>query len=78
MTMAIGEHISNLILTNLEIWHRDYDIRKGKDIPPQQKAKTFLESRIFNARRTTIRYEIDNILGEAVQDFKVNYYKGDK
>ena len=77
--MTIGEIIDKLIKENLKIWHNDYDIRRGKAVDNEEKALTFLRSRVHNANRAEIKYELDKATGsECVQDLKVNYYKGDK
>ena len=76
--MTVGEEIDELIKTNLEIWHRDYPIRRGDPMDPEEKAVIFLESRVLNAKRAEQKYKIDKETGEATQDFKVNYFKGEK
>jgi hypothetical protein len=78
--MLIGELIEDLILSNIKIWHTATQLkdssgklRKDTGMTAQEKVKIHTKTRVENARRSRLRFEIDKFFGEAVQDTKLNY-----
>ena len=82
--MSIGNKISNLILTNLEIWHsatriKDSDGNIRHDhLAPKELVEVHHNTRIHNANRSRIRYSIDIAIdSDALNEIKIDYLSGE-
>jgi hypothetical protein len=73
---TIGETISDIILTNIKVWHEDTKLRNNKEMTAKEKVGYGMRGRVMNKIRSDLKYEINKYFKDnAFDDRKVNYTK---
>ncbi|GAF82093.1 unnamed protein product [marine sediment metagenome] len=81
MSKTLGQLIDEMISCNIKIWHTATQLKdiNGKlidnGLSTKEKVEIHTKTRLENAKRSSIRYEIDKIADSenAVMDIKINY-----
>lgn len=81
----IGKLVEDLVICNLEIWHnatrlKDFagKLRKDSKLSPREQIAIHTQTRVHNAKRSKLRYEIDRILDtDVVNETKIDYLTED-
>lgn len=73
----IGNNIDQLVKTNIQIWHNAIKIKSNgkprKAHPTADRVKIFYKIRELNAKRSQLRWKIDNKIGIGTNENKINY-----
>jgi len=78
----LGELINEMIYCNIKIWHTATQLKdfSGKlltdnGLSTKDKVAIHTKTRVENAKRSELRYQIDNLIDSenAVMDTKLNY-----
>ena len=71
----LEEFIARMYTINGKIWDTEGDIRKGTDLPLEEKGRLALQVRDLNCIRNSIKAEIVDKFSEGFKEIKVNYKK---
>jgi len=81
MKEKLGKLVDEIISCNIRIWHTATQLKdlsgklRDNGLSVEDKVKIHTKTRVENAKRSELRYKIDNLIdGEnAVMDTKLNY-----
>lgn len=81
MSTTLGQLIDEMISCNIRIWHTATQLKdlsgklKDDGLSVEDKVRIHTKTRVENANRSKLRYQIDSIADpdNAVMDTKINY-----
>ena len=86
MDKTLGQLIDEIILCNIKIWHTATQLKdlsgqlRNNELSTEEKVAIHTKTRSENAKRSQLRYKIDNIIDNknSIMDIKVNYINEEK
>lgn len=86
MGKTLGQAIDEIILCNIKIWHTATQLKdlsgqlRDNELSTGEKVAIHTKTRLENAKRSQLRYEIDSLIGDenAIMDTKINYIDEEK